>query len=193
VIVVALVLAPAYILHQKPADFGVTTQVLFSILLFGASMWFGFSFNTTAAQKEVASRWLPAAESACKELITISLIADRIHRVRGQNRERVLNLLKQLPPEQRQPISTLTEAQCGSCADRIATLRAQVDTSIAGWEVFIGKNCTGNECAAITGRLDAFRGQQQETLTPMEPQHQTANHTPDGIRQPADGPPKPSV
>jgi hypothetical protein len=160
VIISALLIAicigvPTYLVAKTPDAFNPLAQVLFSILLTGASIWFGISLNDRQARKEAARQWLPAAETACKQLLTISNTAERMRLTQATACNSIEPLLPKLDASL--PIKQMVEVQCRETAEKLATLRDHVDNAVSHWEVFIANNCEKGECDAISFRIGQVR------------------------------------
>ena len=150
------VLVPIYLVANTPQVFNPLAQVLFSVLLAGASIWFGISLNDKQARKEAARQWLPAAETACKQLLTISNTAERMR----LTQTRACNSIEPLLPKGEtplHPIRQMVEVQCRETAEKLATLRDHIDSAVSHWEVFIANNCERGECDAIAYRIAQVR------------------------------------
>jgi len=154
-LIAVCILVPVYLVANNPQAFNPLAQVLFSILLTGASVWFGISLNEKQARKEAAGRWLPAAETACKQLLTISNTAERMRLTQATACNSIEPLLPKL--EASLSIKQMVDVQCRETAEKLATLRDHVDSAVSHWEVFIANNCEKGECDAISFRIGQVR------------------------------------
>ena len=57
------------------------------------------------------------------------------------------------------PVKALIDLQCQETAEKLATLRDHIENAVSTWQVFIGTNCEGEECALIDQRLAGCRQQ----------------------------------
>ena len=177
--VVALIALPAVLILQQPQSYNVVAQILFSVLLFGVSTWFGYSINYEKARKEATAMWVPAAEVSCKQLLTISATAERMKRTQASACQNIEPFLQGVDPKQVAPVRSLVKIQCEETAEKLASLRDHVENAISHWQVFIGCNCEGSECAAIEQRIDAcrkglFGGFELATCENVQPNSTTA-------------------
>jgi len=154
-LIIVCIAVPSYLVVQTPQAFNPLAQVLFSILLTGASIWFGISLNDRQARKEAARQWLPAAETACKQLLTISNTAERMRLTQATACNSIEPLLPKL--ETSLPVKQMVDVQCRETAEKLATLRDHVDSAVSHWEVFIANNCEKGECDAISFRIGQVR------------------------------------
>jgi len=142
-IVVSLAL-PVWLVINRPADYNPLAQVLFSIMLAGFSVWLGVAFASKDASKDAAGRWLPAAEAAVKQLITISATVDRMRYV-----QRLACDSQEAAPSRR-----VFETQCRENSEKLATIRDMIDNATATWEIFIANNCEKTQCDDIGRRIE---------------------------------------
>lgn len=154
---VVMIAIPSYIIVKKPTEYGVATQVLFSILLCIASVWFGIFVNTAKARKEATAKWVPAAESACKQLLTISATAERMKRTLVQSCKDIEISLPNMEEKEYAPFKCMVGMQCRETGEKLATLRGHVENAVSHWQVFIGANCEGDECGQIEQRIKECR------------------------------------
>jgi len=156
IVIAACLGIPIYILLERPQDFNPLVQFLVSLLLTAASIWFGVSVNNRAARKEAAKAWLPAAETACKQLLTISATAARMRATEAQSCKSLEPLLPTGGTDCK-PIKQLLEIQCRETSEKLAMLKDHIDNAVSHWEVFIGNNCDRGECEDIFTRIDTER------------------------------------
>lgn len=158
IFVLALIGVPSYLLMEHPYQYNMPTQILFSVFLTAASTWFGIAINNKKARRDATSKWLPAAETACKQLLTLSSTAERMKRTQALACSAIDPLI---PPGSADlvPIRVLVGIQCRETGEKLATLRDHIENSISHWQVFIGSNCEGDECRVIDQRLKDCRSQ----------------------------------
>lgn len=159
VAVLALVIIPSYLLMKSPALYNVPVQILFSVFLTAASTWLGISINNKRAKRDATAKWLPAAETACKQLLTLSATAERMKKTQVQSCSTIDPLIPDDGSGNMKPLKAIVALQCRETAEKLATLRDHIENSISHWQVFIGTNCEGNECQIIDQRLQACRHQ----------------------------------
>lgn len=164
-LVILVLVVGAVVVHvEKPEYYNVFSQALFDSVLVLFSALFSAAVSNAKSETEMAKRvgqtWLPAAENACKQLITISRSAERM--IHGQ--QQACDSLGCFLPEE--PTSDLVAArqaikmQCDESAEKLRTLQAHVENAIAEWEVFIRNNCVDNQCEPIFSALGAWRQKQ---------------------------------
>ena len=168
VFVLVLMAVPTCLLVERPEFYNVPVQILFSVFLTAASTWLGISINNKRARRDATAKWLPAAETACKQLLTLSSTAERMKRTQAQACSAIDPLMAPGQTPNPAAIRALVGIQCRETAEKLATLRDHIENGISHWQVFIGANCEGDECALIDQRLQACRTQlfaQIETAT----------------------------
>jgi len=161
-LIAVCIIVPIYLVAKTPQAYNPLAQVLFSIVLTGASVWFGVSLNDKQARKEAAGRWLPAAETACKQLLTISNTAERMRLTQAT----ACNSIEPRLPNVESPrtMKQKVEVQCRVTAEKRATLRYHIENAVSHWEVFIANNCERGECEAISYRIGQVRGTLESRL-----------------------------
>jgi hypothetical protein len=153
----ALISVPSYILIHDSTQYNVTCQVLFSILLFGASIWFSYELNNAKAKKEASSKWLPAAEGAAKQLMTMSHTVDRMRTRQSSACGKIKPLIT---PERTTDCKALEHffgIQCEESAENLSTIKNQLDEAASQWDMFINENCEFGECLRINQRIEQLR------------------------------------
>lgn len=158
-LVLVSIAVPSYLMSQTPASYNVPTQIMFSVFLTAASTWFGISVNNKRARHDATAKWLPAAETACKQLLTLSATAERMKRTQTQACDTIDPVISDGDPKTMKPLKALIGLQCRETSEKLATLRDHIENSISHWQVFIGTNCEGSECALIDARLQECRHQ----------------------------------
>lgn len=161
-IAILLIALPTYIVAKQPQSYNPLTQVLFDLLLLAASVWFGITFSSKEARKNATDRWLPAAETACNELLTMSATADRMYLKQAKVCKSIEPLFSDIPLDNLAPvIKHVVKMHCEDCADNLENLKNHIENSFRNWEVFINNNCDVGECEYIHERLN----ERKETLT----------------------------
>ena len=145
---------PIYLVAAYPNSFTPLAQVLFSVMLAGFSVWLGIALASKDASKEAAGKWLPAAETAVKQLITISFSIQRMRVVQKMACEN-----QAAPPNKR-----MFEIQCKETSEKLATIRDMIDNAASTWEVFIANNCEKRQCDDIGRRVDSTRERLKEDI-----------------------------
>jgi hypothetical protein len=159
ILVLALIGIPSYLMSKNPALYNVPTEIMFSVFLTAASTWLGISVNNKHARHDATAKWLPAAETACKQLLTLSATAERMKRTQAQVCDTIDPIISDGDQQAMKPLKALIQLQCRETSEKLATLRDHIENSFSLWQVFIGTNCEGNECALIDERLQACRQQ----------------------------------
>lgn len=157
ILILVLIGVPTYLLTKKPESFNVEMQIMFSVFLTAVSTWLGVSINNKRARRDATAKWLPAAETACKQLLTLSSTAERMKRTQAQACGVIEPLMAPDQPPNSAAIRALVGNQCRETAEKLATLRDHIENSISHWQVFIGANCEGDECQIIDDRLQSCR------------------------------------
>ena len=156
-VVLALIAIPTYILATYPQYYNQLTQVLFDILLFGASIWFASTIDTKKAEKIATSKWLPRAEGSCNELLAMSANIESMRAKQVNTCESIEKIFPGISEKQVAPVIHFMKTRCEECAVNFKNLRNHLDNSVKGWEAFIEENCEEGECQRITMRLGKTR------------------------------------
>jgi hypothetical protein len=173
IVVLVLVLVPTYLMSQRPESYSAPVQLMFSVFLTAASTWFGVSINNKRARREATGKWLPAAETACKTLLTLSVTAERMKRTQAQACSAIEPVVADSDQNVVKPVKALIDLQCRETAEKLATLRDHIENAISTWQLFIGTNCEGEECALIDERLQVCR---QQLFSQIEASAQPCPH-----------------
>lgn len=158
-IVLVLLVVPTYIVLYHPQYHNALAQVLFDLLLFAASLWFAVNISTREAEKEATSRWLPAAETACNELLTMIATIATMRSKHVNACESVGKIFPNVPAEQLEPVVYFMKTRCGECAANLGSIRNHVENSFRNWEVFIVNNCEESQCEHIHSRLEKTKSE----------------------------------
>jgi len=158
-LVLALIAVPSYLMSKTPGSYNVPTQIMFSVFLTAASTWLGVSINNKRARRDATAKWLPAAETACKQLLTLSATTERMKRTQAQACNAVDPIISEGDQKSLKALRVLIALQCRETAEKLATLRDHIENGISLWQVFIGTNCEGDECSLIDARLKECRQQ----------------------------------
>ena len=159
IVVLVLILVPTYLISQRSESYSAPVQLMFSVFLTAASTWFGVSINNKRARREATGKWLPAAETACKTLLTLSVTAERMKRTQAHACSAIEPIVADSDQNVVKPVKALIDLQCRETAEKLATLRDHIENAISTWQLFIGTNCEGEECALIDQRLQCCRQQ----------------------------------
>jgi len=180
IIVLVLIAVPAYILTKYPQYYNQLAQVLFDILLFGASIWFASSIDTKKAEKAATGKWLPRAEGSCNELLAMRANIESMHAKQANTCESIERIFPGIAEKQLAPVVNFMKTRCAECAGNFKDLGNHLDNSVKGWETFIEDNCEANECQRIIARLNKTRqtlGLSTETSS-SSPITQSQDNTP---------------
>ena len=118
-----------------------------------ASLWFAVTISGKEARKAVTDKWLPAAETACNELLTIGATIERMRHRQIKTCEAIELVFPGVPPKELAPIRQIIRVRCDDCAGILGSLKDHVENSFRNWEVFINNNCEQDECEYIHSRL----------------------------------------
>ncbi len=151
---IAIIGISCYVVAQKPGWNNPLTNMLFSVLLAFTSIIVGSSINENKIRREGTNRWMPAAESACKELITISYTISKLQNIQSNLCKQLEGFLPSKDDGGSTPLKTILENKCQNCCSELTTIKNHVDKSIEDWEVFLSNNCEEGECEQIFSRLN---------------------------------------
>ncbi len=88
------VLLPVFLVAFVPNSYNSLVQVIFDIMIFGASLWFGISVSTKEAEKRATDKWLVAAANACMELAAMRESVKR----KGVEQDALCNSIDEIVP-----------------------------------------------------------------------------------------------
>lgn len=152
--VVLLVILPTVVYQFTSVKYNDLTNILFNVLLCVVSVWLSMLLQKPAAQREARKYWLPFAESACNDLVTIGAAAERMRRHQRIYCGKIKSLIAPAEQKRLEPVLALVDAQCSGAAEKLSALRDQIRGARRDWEGFIRNHCEGTECALIQQRLD---------------------------------------
>ncbi len=133
-ITVVFIMLSVYLVAEKPEWHNPLVDMLFSVILCTVSIGVGLSLNKRLIAQEATNHWMPAAESACKDLITIQATVSRLQ----NSHNRVCSQLEKfLPPENKEPLKALLESKCTNCGNQLATVIDHLHKAVQDWEVFL--------------------------------------------------------
>jgi hypothetical protein len=151
---------------------------MFSVFLTAASTWLGIAVNNKRARHDATAKWLPAAETACKQLLTLSATAERMRKTQSTACSTIDPVIADADPKIIRPLKALVELQCRETSEKIATLRDHIENAISHWQVFIGTNCEGQDCELIDARLRECRNQLFGAMEKIENSNSSPAATP---------------
>lgn len=152
--VIALVAFPYFILYHNQALFNPLVGALLDVLLALTSVALGVCYSIKKARREGTSKWLPAAEAACNNLLTISYDAERMRRKQNRWCSKASPILGSLSGEDKIKIEFCFSTQCEEIAEDLASIRAYIDNAYEQWKSFIRENCDDGECEIINANLE---------------------------------------
>jgi hypothetical protein len=152
ILIAILIGFPTAIVWGNSSFYNPLTQVLFDFLLLGVSVWFGAVMSNEQAKKQATEKWIPAAESACKALLTMEALIERRRRKRAKVHQELEPFIREIPTES--PVESVLKMRCSECSESLSSLKLQIKNSLSTWDVFIETNCEDQVCEAIQKRLD---------------------------------------
>ena len=170
VILVGVVVAiPVVIYELTDTDRSVAIDVLFNVLLTFAGAVVAFTLQQPAAERRARKQWLPFAESACVDLVTIGAEAERMRRVQRSYCGSIRSLLPEEQVEQLAPIVALVDQHCQGAAEKLVSVRDRLGKARRDWEGFIRNHCDGPECEVIDSRIAEVELELYETMNKEVP------------------------
>jgi len=156
-LIVATIAASFYVVSSKPQYLNPLTDLLLNILLTGFSIAVGFVINESKIKKEATAKWMPAAESACKGLITISSTVARLQRNQSNLCSQIESFLRNDTVNNPSQLRNVLENKCQSCSNQLLDVKNHIDKSTEDWIVFLKNNCEKGECDQIFKRIDDMK------------------------------------
>jgi hypothetical protein len=148
---------PTTLVLIAPDSYSALTQVLFDIILAASSVWVGDAISKEQAEKHATDKWIPAAESASKALLTMSATIERMRCKQVRVCEALGPILSDVPAEKFDLVKTVTKMRCDACSEKLSNLRFHIDNVFSDWDAFIETNCDDEVCEAVHRRLDEKR------------------------------------
>ena len=145
-----------WMLGARPEFNNQLSDFLTNMLVAVFAILLGSSLNEKKITKAATDKWMPAAESACKELIVIASSVERIQEGHGLICGQIDRYLP-TAEEGQPPVRLLLESKCKHCGAELSTVKSQVNKAISDWETFLGSNCESKECEQIQNRLKEFK------------------------------------
>lgn len=139
-------------------------QFVFNIGIASLAFFTGQSSTIKRAKADATNKWLPAAEIACNELITIRSTANRIERLQGTS----CDILDKIFPQNSDldAIKGVILKQCGFCKENTKSIKNHIENNLKDWTVFIRNNCE-DDCNTILCNLQR-RLDELEENRPLE-------------------------
>jgi len=151
----ANILISFYIINEKPNYYNPLVDMLFKVFIAAFSISTGLAINEKRIRRNETNRWMPAAESACKELITISKTANRLKNYQGTLCNQMEMLLgSNISFEATNALKALLRNRCDSCSNGLANIKNHLDKAAEDWRLFLTANCDKGECEKIEERLN---------------------------------------
>ncbi len=148
----------------NPTFYNPVTQILldFSLLIFAA--WLGNSWKTAEAKKNSLEKWVPMAETACKDLLVINATVQRSQKKQGNVCMTLKPLIGMNTENNSSILTNVIDMRCNECMDDLETLRLLVNNSFSNWDAFIETNCDENTCEQIHRRINEKRKELSEVV-----------------------------
>jgi predicted transcriptional regulator len=150
------IVIPVYVFSSKPQWLNPLTDILLRGLPPILSFLAGSVIHERKIKKEATAKWMPAAESACKELITISSTVARLQKNQSNLCSQIESFLTNAVNNSAQ-LRSLLENKCQSCSNQLLTVKNHIDKSTEDWIVFLTHNCEKGECDQIFKRIDDMK------------------------------------
>jgi len=157
VLLAAVLICSFYLVWKEPNQLNSLAGLLLTIFITVFSFLIGQATNEKKIRREATSKWMPAAESACKELITISGTVGRLQSSQGQLCQQMEGFLDDNCGQNAIILRNLIETKCHGCSNELTTVKQQLDLSAENWEVFLTANCETGECETIMNRIKAMK------------------------------------
>lgn len=143
-----------------PQMYNALAQLLFDLVLFGASIWLGIVVSATKARKDEAGKWLVIAEGACNELLAISAQIDRMRTTRTPTCDALASVFnKTIDGSRLRPVQQTVQLRCEECTRNLDSIRDRVENNYRLWDGFINRNCDDDECTYFHDRLGERKAQ----------------------------------
>ena len=156
IIVLLVIYYSIYLSIKKQKQLNTFVQTMLQIVLCLSSIYLGYIFNANHLKQQATEKWLPAAESACNDLLSLQSSIRRLY----DNQEAACNTMTPLfdkSKEKDRTIQILIKQQCDNSQSNLMTMEDQVENTIDLWLRFIESNCLQNECDRIQKSIDKRR------------------------------------
>ncbi len=134
----------------------VTTELeraFFSFFLAIFSTWLGYLYdsyiNKAKEETDFLQRWLPAAQNACYELVTMSAEAKRLKEAHERACEAMAKVFPDISKKKLEKMKALIGLKCHTCAENMTNLTNRIDNGLKQWETFVDYNCKEPICKRI--------------------------------------------
>lgn len=149
----ASIFPPIY-LAFSPDHFTPLVDTLFSVFLFLAAYWIGYSREEHRASQRANEKWLPQAESVIFRLMTLRANVIRFAAVTKDGCRDAECELPELREDQMRAVRIKMKGDCQASSQRLADIAYQLEDAIEDWRRFIIANCEGDECERIFDALN---------------------------------------
>ena len=164
ILAVIFIILPIVLVAFAPNTYNSLVQVLFDMVIFGASLWFGVSISEKEAEKRATDKWLVAAANACMELAAMRESVKR----RGLEQDALCNSIEEIVPgiprSKLKSVSRLVGSNCHNCATQRADLQNRIENIRQSYSVFVNANCSETECATFHELFDRRAGEIERTF-----------------------------
>ena len=154
ILAVVFIILPIVLVAFAPNAYNSLVQVLFDMVIFGASLWFGVSVSEKEAEKRATDKWLVAAANACMELAAMRESVKR----RGLEQDSLCNSIEEIVPgiphAKLKSVRRLVGSNCHNCAIQRADLQNHIENIRQSYSVFVNANCSETECARFHELFD---------------------------------------
>ncbi len=154
ILAVVFIVLPILLVAFAPNTYNSLVQVLFDIVIFGASLWFGISVSEKEAEKRATDKWLVAAANACMELAAMRESVKR----RGLEQDSLCNSIEEIVPgiplSKLKSVRRLVGRNCHNCATQRADLQNRIENIRQSYSVFVNANCSEAECSTFHELFD---------------------------------------
>lgn len=151
-ILVLLILGLIIGLIERKVTTGLE-RAFFSFFITIFSTWLGYLYdshkNKAKEEENFLQRWLPAAQNACYELVTMSAEAKRLQESHERACEAMAKVFPDISKNKLEKMKALIGLKCHTCAENMTNLRNRIDNGLKQWETFVDYNCKEPICKHI--------------------------------------------
>lgn len=169
ILVLIFILVPVFLVVYDQDFYNPLAQILFDIMLFGASLWYGISITNEEteekirrAEKKSADKWLSAAENSCREIRAVSVTLTRLGEYQRNIFSDIENTIPDIPQRKLKPLKHYIGDKCWGCSFSLVTIQSHIDNAFQSWSVFINDNCDEIQCKNFHDRLDQRKKEMED-------------------------------
>lgn len=175
ILVLIFILVPVFLVVYDQDFYNPLAQILFDIMLFGASLWYGVSIaneeteeKIRRAEKKNTDKWLSAAERSCGEIRAVSVTLTKLSKHQRNKFSDIETTIPGIPERKLKPLKHYLSDKCQECTFSLVANKNHIDNAFQSWSVFINDNCDEAQCRNFHDRLDQRKKEMEDEFDRLD-------------------------